>query len=909
MSVKVSQNSPVHWHRVPAEEVFEKLDTDNKGLSSDEARARLAVYGYNHLEPPKRRGSFKRFVAQFNNVLLYVLLGSAIITAMLGFWIDTGVILGVVFINAAIGFIQEGKAEAALEAIQAMLSPHATVWRDGSVRTVVARELVLGDIVQLRSGDLVPADLRMIKTKSLQIQEAVLTGESLSVEKTPEPVLEETELGDRSSMGFAGTLVTYGTGTGIVVETAQNTEIGKISSLLSDVKTLTTPLLRQIEIFSRWLTAIIIIIAVGTFMFGLSVIGYSFDHMFMVAVSLAVAAIPEGLPPVMTIALAIGVTRMAHRNAIIRSLPAVETLGSVTVICCDKTGTLTHNELMVQAVVTANNCYTATGSGYTPVGDFLLDGTVVKINKHPDLGAAVQAAVLCNDAELNAEDGIWHLNGNPTDGALLSAGMKAKLDVAFERQDQPRTDLIPFESIHKFMATLHHDHEGQGYIYVKGAPERILEMCAFQQSDGKDVPLDAEYWLKHVEGLASKALRVIAVARLKTQTTPTNLQFKDVEEGLTITGLFGLIDPPSIEAIEAVESCKNAGIQVKMITGDHATTAGAIAAYFGLGGDHPVLTGKELDALSDEEFVAIANKANVFARATPEHKLRLVNALQATGHVVAMTGDGVNDAPALKRADIGIAMGRKGTEVAKEAADVVLTDDNFSSIVHAVKEGRTVYDNLIKTILVLLPTSGGEALTILAATLLSHSLPITPVQILWVNMITAVTLGLALAFEPAEVGVMKRPPRSPKIPILSRFLAWRTVFVSILLLVGTLGLFKLEQAFGASIDTARTVAVNTLVVGEIAYLFNCRRISENSWTKSGMLGSPQVLFAVGAVIGLQLLFTYMPAMQKLFHSSPIDLAAWFRIISFAICLFILVEFEKLVTRYYRTYSSSLNGSK
>ncbi len=899
MSVKETQHNPENWHNMPVEKVFEKLGADAAGLSADDARTRLAAYGYNRLEPPKRRGSFKRFLAQFNNVLLYVLLGAAVVTAMLGFWIDTGVIIGVVFINAAIGFIQEGKAEAALEAIQAMLSPQATVWRDGRARTVPAKELVLGDIVLLHSGDRVPADIRLIKTKTLQIQEAVLTGESMPVDKTPEPVAEKTELGDRASMGFAGTLVTYGTGTGIVVETAEHTEIGKISSLLSDVKTLTTPLLRQIEVFSRWLTAVILVIAIGTFVYGLTVIGYSLEHMFMVAVSLAVAAIPEGLPPVMTIALAIGVTRMAHRNAIIRSLPAVETLGSVTVICSDKTGTLTHNELMVQAVVTADNAYGATGSGYAPMGEFMLDGRAVEVKKHSDLYAAVHAAVLCNDAELSKVDGTWHLNGNPTDGALLAAGMKAKLDVPFERQDQPRTDLIPFESVHKFMATLHHDHEGQGYIYVKGAPERILEMCSFQQSGGQDVALNTEYWLEHIEELASQALRVIAVARLKTETTPSNLHFNDVEGGLTITGMFGLIDPPSKEAIEAVERCKSAGIQVKMITGDHATTAGAIAAHFGLGLEHPVLTGKELDALSQEEFIEIAGKADVFARATPEHKLRLVNALQATGHIVAMTGDGVNDAPALKRADIGIAMGRKGTEVAKEAADVVLADDNFASIVHAVKEGRTVYDNLIKTILVLLPTSGGEALTILAATLLSQSLPITPVQILWVNMITAVTLGLALAFEPAEAGIMKRPPRSPKAPILSRFLAWRTVFVSILLLVGALGLFKLEQALGASIDTARTVAVNTIVMGEIAYLFNCRRISENSWNREGFFGSPQVLLAVGTVLGLQLLFTYLPAMQTLFHSTAIDLGAWLRIISFAVCLFILVELEKLVTRYYK----------
>ncbi len=492
------------------------------------------------------------------------------------------------------------------------------------------------------------------------------------------------------------------------------------------------------------------------------------------------------------------------------------------------------------------------------------------------------------------------MHGNPTDGALLTVGMKAKLDVAFERRSQPRTDLIPFESVHKFMATLHHDHEGHGYIYVKGAPERILEMCAFQRSNGEDVPLDTDYWLERIEALASKAQRVIAIAWRSTEPSHLQLRFNDVETGLTLIAMFGLIDPPRSDAIEAVSKCQNAGIQVKMITGDHATTARAIAAHFGLGKDHRVLTGKELDALSEDEFVAVANDADIFARTTPEHKLRLVRALQTTGHVVAMTGDGVNDAPALKRADIGIAMGRKGTEAAKEAAEMVLTDDNFASIMHAVEEGRTVFDNLKKSILVLLPTSIGEALTILAAVLLAQALPITPVQILWINMITAVTLGMALAFEPTEAGVMERPPRSPDAPILSAFLTWRIVFVSMLLLVGTFGLFKLELAFGASLDAARTVAVNTLVAGEIVYLFNCRRITEKSWTRDGLFGSRPVLIAVALVIGFQLLFTYLPVMQVLFHTTPIDFEAWARIILFALCLFILVELEKAATRRYRS---------
>ncbi len=891
------------WHARSVEDIFKELDTDETGLSPEEAHDRLAVYGPNLLEPPKRPGPIQRFLAQFNNVLLYVLIGAAIVTALLGHWVDTGVIAGVVLINAIIGFIQEGKSEKALEAIQAMLSPQAGTRRGGLSLTVMAETLVPGDIVLLKSGGRVPADLRLLETKSLQIQESALTGESEAVEKAPEAVAPKTELGDRTSMAFAGTLVTYGTGTGVVVETADRTEVGQISSMLTEVQTLTTPILRQIAVFSRWLTIAILVIAGATFIFGLLVQGYSLDDMFLAAVGLVVAAIPEGLPPVMTITLAIGVTRMARRNAIIRRLPAVETLGSVTVICSDKTGTLTRNELAVQTVLTAEHVYTVTGSGYEPIGEFRIDDGPVTAGHYPDLVAAAQAAVLCNDGELTELEGEWRLHGNPTDGALLAVGMKANIDVAFERRSQPRTDLIPFESVHKFMATLHHDHEGCGYVYVKGAPERILEMCAFQRSDGQDVPLDADYWLEHIETLASQAQRVLAIACRSTETTHLDLRFKDVEAGLTLIALFGLIDPPRKEAIEAVARCRNAGIQVKMITGDHATTARAIGARFGLGQDHRVLTGKDLDALTDENFIAAASDADVFARTTPEHKLRLIRALQVTGHVVAMTGDGVNDAPALKRADIGIAMGRKGTEAAKEAAEMVLADDNFASIVHAVEEGRTVYDNLRKSILFLLPTSGGEALTILAAILFAQALPITPVQILWVNMITAVTLGLTLAFEPAEAGVMKRPPRSPDVPILSAFLTWRVVFVSILLLAGTFGLFQWERAFGASLDAARTVAVNTLVAGEIVYLINCRRITEKSWTRSGLFGSRAVLIAVALVVGFQLLFTYLPVMQMLFHTTPIDLGAWSRIILFALCLFILVELEKAATRRYRSFAS------
>ncbi|MBT4017064.1 MAG: cation-transporting P-type ATPase [Alphaproteobacteria bacterium] len=895
---------PAGWHSRTVKDVRDELGSDDMGLGAEVVLARLSVHGPNLLKPAKRSGPVVRFLAQFNNMLLYVLIGSAVVTALLEQWVDTGVIVGVVVINAIVGFVQEGKSERALEAIQNMLSPQSRVRRGGKILTVPAEDLVPGDIVLVQSGDRVPADLRLFDVKSLQIQESALTGESEAVEKATEPVDPSCGPGDRRCMAFAGTVVTYGKGTGVVVETAERTEIGKVSSMISGVQALATPLLRKIDIFSRWLSLAILAISVATFLYGHLLQGYRLDEMFMAVVGLAVAAIPEGLPAVMTITLAIGVTRMARRNAIIRRLPAVETLGSVTVICSDKTGTLTHNELMVQTVVTARDSYTVTGSGYAPVGEFHLNDEPVLANRHSDLVTAARAAVLCNDAELVDMDGHWHLQGNPTDGALMAVGMKAGLDVQLEQALRPRTDLIPFESVHKFMATLNHDHEGHGLIYVKGAPERILEMCIFQRSNESEDALDRDYWLGQIEMMASGAQRVLAIASRATDPDHLHLRFDDVEHDLTLIAMFGLIDPPRSEAIQAVNQCLASGTLVKMITGDHATTARAIGSQFGLGHDHQVLSGSDLDKMSDGDFSIAARDADVFARTSPAHKLRLVEVLQAQGHIVAMTGDGVNDAPALKRADIGIAMGRKGTDAAREAAEMVLTDDNFSSIMHAVEEGRTVYDNLRKSILFLLPVSGGQALTILAAVMLAQEYPITPVQILWVNMVTAVTLGLALAFEQSEIDVMSRPPRTPDASILSPLMTWRTIYVSILLLAGAFGLFEWQRTLGAGLETARTVAVNALVMGEIGYLFSCRRIAGNSWNRSGLTDSKPVLIAVALVVLFQLVFTYLPVMQTLFGVTPIDAFDWIAVFLFGLLLFSLVELEKAVARRFKAITQA-----
>ena len=896
MSPRNETQSAIPWHARSADAAIEELATRPEGLRRDEVAQRLAACGPNRLRPPQARGPLLRLLAQFHNVLIYVLLGAGVITAALQHWIDAAVIFGVVVINAVVGFVQEGKAERALDAIRDMLSPSATLMRDGRRVTLPAEDIVPGDIVLLQSGDKVPADLRLIRARGLQIQEAVLTGESLPVEKATAPVDEAAALGDRSSMAYSGTLVTRGQASGIAVATGDRTEIGHISALLGGVEALTTPLLRQMGGFSRWLTVAILLLAVVTFVFGIALRDYDAADMFLAAVALAVGAIPEGLPAVMTITLAIGVQRMAGRNAIIRHLPAVETLGSVSLICTDKTGTLTRNEMTVRSIATRHHLFALTGTGYAPSGEFLLNGKEVALEDHPLLREMAQGAFLCSDAVVRETEGAWIVEGDPTEGALVSAAMKAGIDPDFESRAWPRTDVIPFESEHRFMATLHHDHEGNAVMHVKGAPERILEMCDGQRGREGCEPLDLSYWQARVAEISASGQRVLALAARRTTSEHRELRFDDVGRGLTMVGLFGLLDPPRQEAIAAVARCQAAGIRVKMITGDHGETARAVAAQLGLINAAEVLTGLQIDALDDAALRARAAEIDVFARTSPEHKLRLVQSLQAGGRVVAMTGDGVNDAPALKRADVGVAMGLKGTEAAKEAAEMVLADDNFATIAQAVEEGRTIYDNLKKAIIFILPTNGAQALIVVAAIALGMTLPLTAVQILWVNMVSAVTLALALAFEPAESDVMRRAPRRPDEPILSGFLVWRVAFVSAILLLGTFGLFAWERSQGAGIELARTVAVDALVMIEVAYLFNTRYLRDPVINRAGLLGSRPVLIAIAVVLGLQLLFTYAPPMQVLFETRPVSLLSWCLIVLVAAAALILVEAEKWVSR-------------
>lgn len=876
------------WHASSGASVVEMLDASSEGLSAAAAAERLLRYGPNALPAAAEGSALRRFLNQFNNVLIYFLLVAGTAAAFLGHIVDAAVIVAVVVANATIGFIQEGRAQEALNAIRDLIAPEATVIRDHRRQRKPVGELVPGDLVLVEAGDRVPADIRLLRARRLLIDEALLTGESLAAEKHDAPVALDAPLGDRSCMAYSGTLVAAGQGTGIVVETGQRTQIGRISSLLQGVESLSTPLLRQMDAFARRFTWLVL--GGGTLLFAFAVLVRAYDWVdaLIAVVALAVGIVPEGLPAVISITLAIGVGRMAARNAVIRRLPAVETLGATSVICTDKTGTLTRNEMTARHVLVHQHEFLVSGSGYAPEGELTARPPDDEVSTITACAEILRCGLLCNDADLWQSDGQWVVNGDPMEGALISLAMKAGFDPAQVRAEWPRLDEIPFDATHRFMATLHAGPGGERVVFIKGAADALLPRSHNEA--------DRSYWDGRIDSAGAEGERVLGFAMKRHSGSDATVRIEDVVDGMQFLGLVGFIDPPRPEAKLAIAECRSAQIAVKMITGDHAATAAAIARQLDIADTLRITTGAQIDRMSDAELQEAAEASSVFARTSPENKLRIVQALQARGHVVAMTGDGVNDAPSLKQANVGTAMGIKGTEAAKEAAEMVLLDDNFASIVNAVREGRTVHDNIKKVISWELPANGGETLAVVLAILIGFNLPMNATQILWINLVLTATLGLVLAFEPPEPGVMQRPPRPARAPLLSPFLVWRIFSVSILLGATMLGIFFYALQSGRDLETARTMVVNAVVVSEIFYLFTVRRLHATSFTWHGVLGTRPVLIAISVLAVAQILFTYAPLMNQVFESRPLTLAEGILILFVGAGLMVFLEGEKALMR-------------
>ena len=937
-------------------EVLSDVDSGTDGLSSAEAAARLRRDGPNVVPTGKRAPAIVRFIKHFDDILIYILLAAAALKAAMGDWVDFGVIVAVALINTTIGFVQEGRAEHALAGIRAMLSAHAQARRDGEWAQVSAEDLVVGDVVRVGPGARVPADIRLIEANNLRVEEAALTGESEPAVKGVEPVEAETGIGDRTCMLYSSSIVAAGSGIGVVTATGLRAEIGRITTLLSQIDSLDTPLTKQITRFGKFLALLIAGMVVVMALIGKVLHQMPFGDLASATIGFAVSAIPEGLPALVTITLALGVRQMARRRAIVRRLSAVEALGSVTAICSDKTGTLTTNEMMVRQVVTADGVYKVTGLGYEPVGEIIVaDGVAVSTGDgsschrgrfqlppgtdpvatgdgsrwqpvtldtgdgsgvhrgHPDLARLVLASGVAIDATITqGESGRWTLVGEPTEGALRTLGLKT----GFDAGAYPRLAHVPFDSEHKYSATLT-TADGQPLIGVVGAPDRLLDRSTTQGNDQQ--PLDRAWWDEQIEAASAQGLRVLGVA-WRTLEDVTKKRDGSVREplgtdsrydaldhddlvGLCFAGLAAIVDPPRPEAIAAIATCHTAGITVTMITGDHAGTAAAIADEMGIRDrDDPegiaAVTGAELEAATDKQLRHIVGHTQVFARTSPEHKLRLVKAMQANKEVVAMTGDGVNDAPALKRADVGVAMGIKGTEATKEAADIVLADDNFATIEYAIEEGRRIHDNLHKSVLFLLPTNGAQALVVLVAVVFGFTLPLSPVQILWVNMVTAVTLSLALAYEPAEPDIMTRPPRPPGAPLVSLRDLPRIALASAVIAAATLGAFSVAQWLGTDVAVAQTWAVNTLALGQAAYLFNSRFLRESALRREAATGNRVVWVVIAILLALQVLFAYVPIIHVWFGSAAIGWQGWLLPVGLGVGIFLVMELVKVALRRY-----------
>ena len=879
----------MNWYQLSSEEVMKKLGSSHNGLTDAEVERRLAEFGRNRLAEEERISRIHIIIHQFTSPLIYILMLAAGVAFLLREFIDAGVIAAVLVLNALIGYLQEYKAEESVRALKRMVVPRAKVLRDGKEKEIDSEELVPGDIVVLASGAKVPADLRLFHEYELRIDESMLTGESIPAEKIAPPLAEgNLTFGDQKNMAFMGTVVVSGRAKGVVVETGSNTALGEISQEIKTAGVVSAPIQGRIDAFAKKIGILVLVASGGLFSVGLAM-GEDASDMFMTAVAAAVATVPEGLPIVVTIAMAVGVARMARRNAIIRKLPAVETLGSTTVIGSDKTGTLTKNEMTVRLVYDGEHIYEVTGTGYEPAGEILYEGMPIEPSRMEGLHAIFRVGLLCNESNVLEEEGRFHVEGDPTEGALIVAAMKAGLRPEEERDRYAQLAVIPFESEQGFMATLN-EHEGKRFIFVKGSTERILEIC------GESCRTEENKMLDISEKLAHEGLRVLALAYKEVSPEADEITHQELESGLVLAGLQGMIDPPREESKAAVETCRKAGIRTIMITGDHAVTARVIAKRVGIIADHgEVIAGKELEAMPDEVLFDRVKEVSVFARVSPEHKLRIVNQLKKGGEIVAVTGDGVNDAPALKAAHIGIAMGRGGTDVAREASDMVLTDDNFATIVNAVEEGRVVFDNIRKVVFFLIPTGIAAVISILGAILWGLPIPYVAAQLLWINLVTNGLQDVALAFEPGEKRILERAPRSPKEGIMSRILIQRTILVGVLISMGVVYNYFSAVNAGVPIEEARTVAVTTMVFFQFFQAWNARSETQSIFRISPV-SNPFLFFSMIAAFFAHLAVLHVPAFQWIFRTVPLTAGEWLSIMMVSFSVVVVVEIDKWIRR-------------
>ncbi|MBE0127863.1 cation-transporting P-type ATPase [Citrobacter amalonaticus] len=883
-------------YQLTVEEVLKNQQSQPSGLTHNEASARLARDGLNALPEKAGKPAWLRFLAHFHDVLIYVLIAAAALTAVMGHWVDTAVILGVAVINALIGHIQENNAEKSLKSIRNMLSASAVVVRNGQHETVATTDLVVGDIVVLRAGDRIPADLRVMEAHNLRVEEAILTGESTVVDKTTEALTGELPLGDRKNLLFSGTTISAGAGLGVVIATGEATELGHINQMMTEIEKHRTPLLVQMDKLGKAIFSLILAMMVGLFIFSLLLRDMPMGELLLSLISLAVAAVPEGLPAIISIILSLGVQTMARKRAIIRKLPTVETLGAMSVICSDKTGTLTMNEMTVKAIITADKNYRVQGNSYEPTGEIHVEenDALAEIAPGSLLESYLRTIDLCNDSQLiRDEQGHWGITGGPTEGALKVLAAKAMLP-AVESELRSK---IPFDSQYKYMAT-HYRIGNDERVLVTGAPDVLFKLCRLQQTANGTEAFTQPYWEAEIARYAKEGLRMVAAAWKPAHADANAITHDCLNEGLIFLGIAGMMDPPRPEAIAAIGACQQAGIRVKMITGDHPQTAMSIGGMLGIHNSTHAVTGYELEQMDEAELAEAAVTYDIFARTSPEHKLRLVKALQDKGEIVGMTGDGVNDAPALKQADVGIAMGIKGTEVTKEAADMVLTDDNFATIASAVQEGRRVYDNLKKTILFIMPTNLAQGLLIIVALLAGNLIPLTPVLILWMNMATSATLSFGLAFEAGERNIMRRPPRQSNENVMDGFAIWRVGFVGTLIAACAFMLEAWLQPRGHSPEFIRTVLLQTLVTAQWVYMLNCR-VSDGFSLGRGLLMNKGIWLVSGILLLLQLAIIYVPFLQMLFGTEALPLRYWGITFAIGIALFFIVEIEKPLTRKFR----------